>query len=37
MIKQTRFKAVLIGLALGLIEGLARLVFPSFISYRTDS
>jgi predicted ABC-type sugar transport system permease subunit len=30
MIKQTRFKAVLIGLALGLIEGLARLVFPSF-------
>lgn len=30
MVKQTRFKAVLIGLALGLIEGLARLVFPSF-------
>lgn len=30
MITQTRFKAVLIGLALGLIEGLARVAFPSF-------
>jgi hypothetical protein len=28
--KQTRFKVVLIGLALGLIEGIAKMCFPSF-------
>ena len=30
MIKQTRFKVVLIGLAFGLIGGIAKVVFPTF-------
>jgi ribose/xylose/arabinose/galactoside ABC-type transport system permease subunit len=30
MITQTRFKAVLIGLALGLIEGVVKVAFPTF-------
>jgi len=30
MVKQTRFKTVIIGLALGLVEGIAKVVFPAF-------
>lgn len=30
MIKQTRFKVVLVGLTLGLIEGIIKAAFPSF-------
>jgi hypothetical protein len=30
MVKQTRFRVVLIGLALGFIEGISKVAFPTF-------
>ena len=30
MVKQTRFKTVIIGLAFGLVEGIAKVAFPTF-------
>ena len=30
MVKQTRFKIVIIGLAFGLVEGIAKVMFPTF-------
>ena len=30
MIRQTRFKTVIIGLALGLVEGIIKMAFPTF-------
>jgi xanthosine utilization system XapX-like protein len=35
MITQTRFKIVMIGLALGLIEGFVKVLFPSFPTVET--
>jgi len=30
VVKQTRFKIVIIGLAFGLVEGIAKVMFPTF-------